>query len=157
MSVETRQQPTLPLFFTRIPRYSRLSTATMFNSFPKVHVIRWNASRARIKCPCCERIHSHGSDRVGRRQSHCVEQTGGQYELLSSFEKDSGLVGYELDKRNAQFVNLRVHPDPDDESQDPEDDELVERLVKAQISMKEAPEFEVKWKSLPLRTATSLR
>lgn len=73
---------------------------------PKVHVLHWNAHLVHVQCPYCEEIHRHGVALPGRRTSHC--DPGGQYEFVFPIDENSKLVGYEIDKRNARFVNIEL-------------------------------------------------
>lgn len=77
---------------------------------PKIDVLRWNASVAYVKCPYCEEIHRHGIALPGRRVSHC--HPGGQYEFMFPIDNSCKLVGYEIDKRRAEFVNVGMHLGP---------------------------------------------
>ncbi|KAI0198664.1 hypothetical protein F4808DRAFT_253444 [Astrocystis sublimbata] len=72
--------------------------------WPKIEVQRWNAHNVYLRCPYCERTHSHGLALPGKRQSHCYP--GGRYEFIFPIDELTGLVGYEIDKRRAFFVNV---------------------------------------------------
>ncbi|KAG9254330.1 uncharacterized protein F5Z01DRAFT_102498 [Emericellopsis atlantica] len=78
------------------------------NSFPipKIDVLHWNARNVYVECPYCEEIHRHGVEDPGRRASNCFP--GGQYEFIFPIDKSSKLVGYEIDKRRACFVNASL-------------------------------------------------
>lgn len=77
---------------------------------PKIDVLRWNAWNAYVKCPYCEEIHRHLAELPGRRVSHC--HPGGQYEFMFPIDNSCKLVGYEIDKRRAQFVNVGMQLGP---------------------------------------------
>ncbi|KAF2245693.1 hypothetical protein BU26DRAFT_607888 [Trematosphaeria pertusa] len=81
---------------------------------PRIDVLSWNASTVYVKCPYCEEIHRHGVRLPGRRCSHCYP--GGQYEFIFPIDESSGLVGYEIDKRRACFVNTGVQTGQYDEN-----------------------------------------
>lgn len=83
---------------------------------PKIDVLRWNAWNAYVKCPYCEEIHRHGVALPGRRASHCYP--GGQYEFMFPIDESSELVGYEIDKRTAHFVNVGVQTGPGEDNLD---------------------------------------
>jgi hypothetical protein len=70
---------------------------------PKIDVLYWTASQVYVKCPFCEEIHRHGLALPGKRLSHC--HPGGHYEFILPIDESSKLVGYEIDKRRARFVN----------------------------------------------------
>jgi hypothetical protein len=71
---------------------------------PKIDVLHWNAWNVYVKCAYCEEIHRHGVTLPGRRASDC--HPGGQYEFIFPINESSKLVGYEIDKRRACFVNV---------------------------------------------------
>lgn len=73
---------------------------------PTIPVLYWNAWNVYVECPYCEDIHRHGVALPGRRTSHCCP--GGQYEFVFPIDESSGLVGYEIDKRRARFVNVSL-------------------------------------------------
>ena len=77
--------------------------STILFPYPKVDVLRWNASSVYIKCLYCEEIHRHGAALPGRRASHC--HPCGEYEFIFPIDESSELVGYEIDKGRACFVN----------------------------------------------------
>ncbi|KKP05347.1 ankyrin repeat protein [Trichoderma harzianum] len=112
---------------------------------PKIDVIRWNSSNVTVKCPYCDELHQHGvgdpwkrlpqSKEVkdpGKRVSHCAP--GGQYEFIFPIDENSGLVGYEIDKRRACFVNSSLQADHTDDnlySSDSDEDELADSFRSA--------------------------
>jgi hypothetical protein len=71
--------------------------------FPQIDVLYWTASHVYIKCPYYEEVHRHGVALPGKRVSHCYP--GGHYEFILPVDESSKLVGYEIDKRRARFVN----------------------------------------------------
>ncbi|KAI1125305.1 hypothetical protein F5Y10DRAFT_284362 [Nemania abortiva] len=90
---------------------------------PKIDVLHWNARYVYVKCPYCEDTHTHGVRLPGRRTSDC--HPGGQYEFIFPIDESRGLVGYEIDKRRARFVNIRFPTSQRDEtSQYPDEREL---------------------------------
>jgi len=91
---------------------------------PKTDVLHWNAWKVYVKCPYCEEIHGHGVALPGRRASHCYP--GGQYEFIFPFNKSSELVGYEIDKRRAYFVNIGLQTGQEDENSHSSDEEECE-------------------------------
>lgn len=72
----------------------------------RVEVLYWNAYYVHIRCLYCEEIHRHGVSLPGTRASDCYP--GGQYEYMFPIDEASKLVGYELDKRKACFVNFSL-------------------------------------------------
>lgn len=66
-----------------------------------------------VKCPYCEEIHRHGVALPGIRASGCY--SGGQYEFIFPIDESSELVGYEIDKRRACFVNVSMQTGQRDE------------------------------------------
>ncbi|KAL7913411.1 hypothetical protein GGI35DRAFT_466969 [Trichoderma velutinum] len=70
---------------------------------PKIDVICWDSWNVTVQCPYCEETHRHGVKLPGKRVSHCPP--GGQYEFIFPIDESSGLVGYEIDKGRACFVN----------------------------------------------------
>lgn len=81
---------------------------------PKIDVIRWDSSQVTVKCPYCEELHRHSVRLPGKRVSHCAP--GGQYEFIFPIDENSGLVGYEIDKRRACFVNSSLQADHTDDN-----------------------------------------
>ncbi|KAL6823022.1 hypothetical protein J3E69DRAFT_305131 [Trichoderma sp. SZMC 28015] len=81
---------------------------------PKIDVIRWGSSQVTVKCPYCKELHRHGVANPGKRVSHCAP--GGQYEFIFPIDENSGLVGYEIDKRRACFVNSSLQIDHTDDN-----------------------------------------
>ncbi|EUC41139.1 hypothetical protein COCMIDRAFT_40654 [Bipolaris oryzae ATCC 44560] len=80
---------------------------------PKIDVLYWDASNVYIECPYCEERHCHGMVLPGRRLSHC---NTGQYEFILPIDESSELVGYEIDKRRARFVNVGLRTVQGDET-----------------------------------------
>ncbi|KAL7944143.1 DYW family of nucleic acid deaminases domain-containing protein [Trichoderma barbatum] len=70
---------------------------------PKIDVLYWNATKVTVKCPYREELHRHGVKLPGRRASDC--SPSGQYEFIFPIDESSELVGFEIDKRRACFVN----------------------------------------------------
>ena len=81
---------------------------------PKIEVLHWNVWDAYVRCPYCEEIHRHSVKLPGRRASHC--DPGGQYEFMFPIDESSKLVGYEIDKRRACFVNISLQKGHEDEN-----------------------------------------
>jgi hypothetical protein len=81
---------------------------------PKTHVLHWNAWNVYVKCPYCEEIHRHGVMLPGRRASHCYPS--GEYEFIFPIDESNELVGYEIDKRRASFVNVGLRTSQGDEN-----------------------------------------
>ncbi|KAI1817705.1 hypothetical protein GGS20DRAFT_599287 [Poronia punctata] len=74
---------------------------------PEVEVLRWNARSVYVKCCYCEEVHRHGFTLKGKRTPHCAKPPpGDQYEFIFPIHEDTGLVGYEIDKRRGFFVNV---------------------------------------------------
>lgn len=73
---------------------------------PRIEVQYWNATQVCVKCPYCEKLHHYGLRLPGKRRSHC--RSGGNYEFVLPIDKELDLVGYEIDKRRARFVNVRA-------------------------------------------------
>ncbi|KAI1139099.1 hypothetical protein F5Y05DRAFT_338702 [Hypoxylon sp. FL0543] len=94
-----------------------------------IYVHRWNARYVDVVCPYCEEIHHHGTELPGRRVSHCYP--GGQYEFRYPIDEEIGLVGYEIDKRRACFVNIDLKKDLCDEDSEEDESELVDRFSSA--------------------------
>ncbi|KAF2802854.1 uncharacterized protein BDZ99DRAFT_400850 [Mytilinidion resinicola] len=80
---------------------------------PKIDVLHWNACHVYVKCPYCEEIHQHGVGLPGRRASHCYP--GGQYKFKFPIDESNKLVGYEIDKERACFVNICLQAGQEDE------------------------------------------
>lgn len=100
---------------------------------PKIYVLRWDSSRVTVKCPYCEELHRHGVENPGKRVSHCAGP-GGQYEFIFPIDENSGLVGYEIDKRRACFVNSSLQADYTDDnlhSSNSDEDELADSFRSA--------------------------
>ncbi|KAJ6282174.1 hypothetical protein J3E71DRAFT_174259 [Bipolaris maydis] len=94
---------------------------TNISPCPKIGVLYWDSSNVYVECPYCEEIHRHSMALPGRRVSHC--HTGG-YEFILPIDENSELVGYEIDKRRARFVNVSLQTVQRDESlHSPEQDE----------------------------------
>ncbi|KAL7784521.1 hypothetical protein V8C43DRAFT_166666 [Trichoderma afarasin] len=101
---------------------------------PKIYVVRWDSSQVTVKCPYCEELHRHGVENPGKRVSHCAPAPGGQYEFIFPIDENSGLVGYEIDKRRACFVNSSLQADHTDDnlhSSDSDEDELADSFRSA--------------------------
>ncbi|OPB41547.1 hypothetical protein A0O28_0082670 [Trichoderma guizhouense] len=112
---------------------------------PKIDVIRWDSSSVTVKCPYCDELHRHGigdpwkrlpqSKEVkdpGKRFSPCLPS--GQYQLIYPIDENSGLVGYEIDKRRACFVNSSLQADHTDDnlySSESEEGELADSFRSA--------------------------
>ncbi|KAF3072817.1 hypothetical protein CFAM422_004684 [Trichoderma lentiforme] len=99
---------------------------------PKIDVIRWDSSQVTVKCPYCEELHRHSVALPGKRVSHCAP--GGQYEFIFPIDENSGLVGYEIDKKRACFVNSSLQADHTDDnlySSDSDDGELADSFRSA--------------------------
>ncbi|QYT00594.1 Ankyrin repeat protein [Trichoderma simmonsii] len=99
---------------------------------PKIDVIRWDSSQVTVKCPYCEELHRHSVRLPGKRVSHCAP--GGQYQFIFPIDENSGLVGYEIDKRRACFVNSSLQADHTDDklySSDSDEDELADSFRSA--------------------------
>lgn len=86
-----------------IPFLIKSSMSCNMSPYPKIDVLHWNAWHVYVRCPYCEEIHRHGTALPGRRASHCYP--GGQYEFIFPIDESRELVGYEIDKRRACFVN----------------------------------------------------
>lgn len=82
--------------------------STILFPCPNIDVLHWNAWSVSIKCVYCEEIHQHGLALPGRRASHC--HPGGQYEFIFPIDETSELIGYEIDKGRACFVNTGLQP-----------------------------------------------
>jgi len=93
----------LYIFIKIIPLLVKGSMSTNISSYPKIDVLHWNTRNVYVECPYCEEIHCHDVTLPGRRVSHCYP--GGQYEFMLPIDERSELVGYEIDKRRARFVN----------------------------------------------------
>ena len=81
--------------------------------YTTIDVLHWNAQSVSVKCPYCEEIHRHGVALPGRRSSHY--HPGSQYEFMLPIDENSELVGYEIDKRKACFVNVGFQTGQEDE------------------------------------------
>lgn len=92
----------LPFHQNRSLPIKRSMSNNLF-SCPKIDALRWDARHVYVKCPYCEEIHRHGVGHLGRRASHCYP--GGQYEFIFPIDESNELVGYEIDKGRASFVN----------------------------------------------------
>ncbi|RHZ44343.1 uncharacterized protein CDV56_102237 [Aspergillus thermomutatus] len=98
-----------------------------------IDVLHWNASSVYVRCPFCERVHRHGfvDYEPGLRFSHCGNRAS-SYRFYFPIDQQTGEVAYEIDKRNARFVNVCQLGDLKDAS---DDDELLEQqLMRANIS-----------------------
>ncbi|KAI9652699.1 MAG: hypothetical protein M1829_001482 [Trizodia sp. TS-e1964] len=97
--------------------------ATKVFAHPKIAVLYWNLTDIFVKCPYCQEIHCHGVCLPGRRASYC--HLGGEYEFIFPIDENRKLVGYEIEKRRARFVNIGVPPDSEEaEMYSPERDDL---------------------------------
>lgn len=99
----------------------------------KVDASYWDSSSAWVQCPYCENTHRHGL-RPGYRVSHCFP--GGSYEFRLPIDRESGHVGYEIDKRRARFVNCSWNEDEMGESN------LLNSFSSMRISTKKTPHLE---------------
>ncbi|KAL6786863.1 hypothetical protein J3E68DRAFT_440947 [Trichoderma sp. SZMC 28012] len=75
---------------------------------PKIDVIHWNSSSV-TRLPQSKEIKD-----PGKRFSPCLPS--GQYQFIFPIDKNSGLVGYEIDKRRACFVNFSLQADHTDDN-----------------------------------------
>ncbi|PKK53584.1 hypothetical protein CI102_2032 [Trichoderma harzianum] len=106
--------------------------STNLSPCPKINVIRWDSSQVTVKCPYCDELHRHGVANPGKRVSHCAP--GGQYEFIFPIDEKSGLVGYEIDKRRACFVNPSLqaaHTDGNPYSSESDECELADSFRSA--------------------------
>ncbi|KAB8271049.1 DYW family of nucleic acid deaminases-domain-containing protein [Aspergillus minisclerotigenes] len=81
-------------------------------TFPSVDVIRWTDTDFWVRCPYCEEIHRHGfvSYESGLREGHCgFQRPSYRYNFP---------VAYEIDKVNAQFINICTIQDSEEDSDD---------------------------------------
>ena len=104
-----------------LPFRFKRSMSTILFPCPKVDVLRWNAWNVYIKCLYCEEIHRHGLALPGRRASHC--HPSGQYEFIFPIDESSELVGYEIDKGRACFVNTGLQTGQGESLHSSENDE----------------------------------
>ncbi|KAI1308521.1 DYW family of nucleic acid deaminases-domain-containing protein [Xylaria venustula] len=91
---------------------------------PKIEVLSWDVHNVHLRCPYCEEIHHHGLEPFhypARRLSHCNKDrrmshrpTSSEYEYILPINEETGLVGYEIDKKRACFAN--VCEEADDET-----------------------------------------
>jgi hypothetical protein len=95
-------------------------------SRPKIEVMSWDASTVRIKCPYCDGTHRHDGALPGRRYSGC--DFGGEYEFYYPIDENSGLVGYEIDKKRARFINVKYVDELEKETSRNKECSLVEHL-----------------------------
>ncbi|KAB5536699.1 DYW family of nucleic acid deaminases-domain-containing protein [Coniochaeta sp. 2T2.1] len=76
----------------------------------------WDCSSVYVRCPSCERIHSHtfsGYDTtLHQRVSHCDMPDVGrcEYEMQFPFLRVSEDIGYDIDKQRALFVSSGADP-----------------------------------------------
>lgn len=78
--------------------------ATNVTPQPEIPVLYWDTTTVYVECPYCKKKHRHGLSLPSDRLSHC--QPGGWYEFLYPLDLKQGLVGYEIDKLRACFVNV---------------------------------------------------
>ncbi|CAJ0544333.1 Ff.00g035640.m01.CDS01 [Fusarium sp. VM40] len=101
--------------------------ATNVTPHPKIPVLYWDANNVYVECPYCEEKHRHGFSLSGKRMSHCYP--GGGYEFVYPVDLEQELVGYEIDKTRAYFVNVGLTSDRTGHRLDPlneTDDELAD-------------------------------
>jgi ankyrin repeat protein len=110
-----------------------MSTSTM--PYPKIDVRYWTASQVYVECPYCEEIHQHGVKLPGKRISHCYP--GGHYEFILPIDESRKLVGYEIDKRWARFINvgLRMARGEDDSFHSEHDERDLDNLFRSKMNI----------------------
>jgi len=74
-------------------------------AFPTFDVLRWDASQVYVRCWYREGIHRHEPVLSGSGRSRCPR--GGEYEFALPIDTENELVGYEIAKRRALFVNAK--------------------------------------------------
>jgi hypothetical protein len=91
-------------------------------------VLRWDARTVCVECPYCLDLHWHSFPFAGRHNPPC-SPAGGQYEFVFPLDESRGLVGYEIDKKGAWFVNIGMQASPesgDSHFSDEDEDELAD-------------------------------
>lgn len=83
--------------------------STNVTPHPKIPVLYWDMNNVYVECPYCEEKHRHGFSLSGKRMSNCYP--GGGYEFVYPVDLEQELVGYEIDKTRAYFVNVGLTSD----------------------------------------------
>lgn len=70
----------------------------------------WNCTNVTIKCPFCDKLHTHGfgsSYEASQRVPHCgfgTKTSSLEYTFRYTFSKSSDTTTYEIDKVNKRYV-----------------------------------------------------